>query len=217
MDTRGGRGYQAEVGRLVTTYRCPDIGCTSHPGDVQVWERCVEDRETGLFGTSASAVFNEARTHRFLLTRTWDEHGPVMVFVMLNPSKAGASATDPTCTRCIKFARRENCGGMRIVNLHALCATDPRELRNHPDPVGAGNDEFIMQACSDARTVVAAWGVHGILQDRAGEVTGMLAAAGIPLWCLGVTSGGQPKHPLYIRGDAPLVPYEPGSGDERAA
>lgn len=172
-------------------------------------ERCVEDRETGLFGVTATATFGEARTHRFLLTRTWDD-GPVAVFVMLNPSTADAFATDPTCNRCITFARREGCGGMRVVNLHALRATDPRELRKHPDPVGAGNDEFITQACSDAGVVVAAWGAHGTLHDRAGEVTRMLGAAGVRLWCLGVTSGGQPRHPLYVRGDAPLRPYEVG-------
>jgi hypothetical protein len=189
-------------------YRCPDIGCTDHPGDVQVWERCVTDRETGLFGNTASATFNEARTHRFRLTRTWDETGPVMAFVMLNPSTADALKGDQTIARCIARAHQEY-GGIVVVNLFALRATDPAALKTHPDPVGAGNDEFIMEACSGARTVVAAWGAHGTLRGRAGEVGRMLIAE-MDLRCLGVTSGGQPRHPLYIRGDAPLVPFEPG-------
>jgi hypothetical protein len=195
-------------------WRCEDIGCTSHPGDVQAWERCVTDRSSSLFGTTATATFNEARTHRFLLTRTWDEDGPVMAWVMLNPSKAGALINDPTVSRCISRARQAH-GGIVIGNLFALQATDPAELRKHPDPVGAGNDEFIAEACSGAETVVAAWGAHGTFLGRDREVTRMLAEAGVRLQCLGVTSGGQPRHPLYIRADAPLVPYEPG--DRRAA
>lgn len=194
--------------RSEPVYRCQDIGCTSHPGDVQAWERCVEDRDTDLFGTTASATFNEARTHRFLLTRSWGE-GPPAVFVMLNPSTADALTLDPTCTRCIQFARREGCGGIRVVNLFALRATDPAALRHHPDPVGAGNDEFIVRACLGAGVVVAAWGVHGSFLGRDREVTRMLSEAGVPLRCLGVTSGGHPRHPLYVRGDAPLVAHEP--------
>jgi hypothetical protein len=31
--------------------------------------------------------------------------------------------------------------------------------------------------------------------------------AGVRLLCLGVTSGGEPRHPLYVRADVPLVPF----------
>ena len=36
-------------------------------------------------------------------------------------------------------------------------------------------------------------------------------AAGARLWCLGTTKDGHPRHPLYVRGDQPLVAWEPQS------
>jgi len=33
------------------------------------------------------------------------------------------------------------------------------------------------------------------------------------LWCLGTTADGSPRHPLYVRGDAPLIPW--GTGTRR--
>jgi hypothetical protein len=159
-----------------------------------------------MLGTAAGAVFNEPRTHRYLLERHWLP-GPVVTWIMLNPSTAGAVADDPTIRRCARLARREGCGGMRVVNLYALRATDPRELRRHPDPIGSRNDQFIEEQTRDS-LVVAAWGAHGALNDRGHEVGRRLAAAGIHLHCLGVTSAGHPRHPLYVRGDAPLVPWQ---------
>lgn len=150
----------------------------------------------------ASAVFNEARTHRYALTRTWGEAAPA-VFVMLNPSTADALVLDPTVRRCISFAKREGCGGLTVLNLFAFRSTDPRGLKICPDPVGPSNDRFIRDFTADASLVVAAWGVHGHLHGRAQVVTELLAD--VDLRCLGVTKDGSPKHPLYVSGNAPLV------------
>jgi hypothetical protein len=32
--------------------------------------------------------------------------------------------------------------------------------------------------------------------------------AGIPLWCLGATRAGEPRHPLMVRTETPLIPWE---------
>ena len=132
-----------------------------------------------------------------------------MTWIMLNPSTADAFADDPTIRRCASFARREGCGGIKVVNLFALRATDPRELRRHPDPVGACNDRVI-----DAHArglVVVAWGAGGALGGRDADAARILEAAGVTPVCLGVTAGGQPRHPLYVRGDTPLVPWRPAA------
>ena len=150
------------------------------------------------------AWFNEARTHRYLLTRRWGDGDPMNV-IGLNPSKAGAFINDPTIVRVIRFARREGCGWVRMLNIYGLQATDPRELRTHPDPVGACTDAILAEYAKGL--VVAAWGAGGALNGRGREVSQRLTAAGVSLLCLGVTGAGHPRHPLYVRADAPLVPF----------
>lgn len=156
---------------------------------------------------AASATFSPGRAYRYALTRQWDTAVPPAVFVMLNPSTADAARPDPTVTRCAGFALRENCGGLVIVNLFALRATDPRELRGHPDPVGPGNDWFIREHCTAGRLVIAAWGAHGRLLGRDQAVLALLREARAAALCLGVTAGGMPRHPLYLPRTAQLGSY----------
>lgn len=155
-------------------------------------------------------MFNETRTHRYLLERHW-QPGLVMTWVMLNPSTADAFTDDATICRCVSFARREGCGGMRVVNLYALRATDPREIRRHPDPIGPCNLRFLCEQTRGVR-VIAAWGADGALNERGDEVGRYLIGTGVVLECLGVTTTGHPRHPLYVRADAPLALWTPRRG-----
>jgi hypothetical protein len=155
--------------------------------------------------SGGSAWFSDDRAYRYLLTRTWGT-APLMTWIMLNPSTADAAADDPTIRRCRNFARREGCGGIQVVNLFALRSTDPLLLRGHSDPVGPSNDEAIGAFATGL--VVAAWGAGGSLNGRSRAVGALLAAAGVRLLCLGVTARGEPRHPLYARSDAPLIPWE---------
>lgn len=174
-------------------------------------EALVCDETEDMVGGYGRAVFNEARTHRYLLERQW-RAGKPLTWVMLNPSTADAFADDPTIRRCIRFARRDGYAGIQVVNLFGLRATDPRELQMHPDPIGACNDRMLWEATEDA-DVVAAWGAGGKLYGRGRTVTGNLARAGIALACLAVTKDGQPVHPLArgrarVPDDAPFIPWE---------
>jgi hypothetical protein len=179
-------------------------GFTVHQHSVS--ERLVLD-EGGDLIEYATATFNVTRTHRYQLTRTWDRDRAPMVFVMLNPSTADAFVPDPTITRCLGFARRENTGDLVVVNLFALRSTDPSVLDGHPNPIGHSNDRFLIESVQDAAVVVAGWGVPGQLGDRDREVAGLLAERGVELMCLGRNKDGSPKHPLYVRADQPLEPY----------
>lgn len=92
-----------------------------------------------------------------------------------------------------------------MVNLYALRSTDPRGLWVSPDPVGPLNDAHLLQAAQESSRVVAGWGAHA-RAPRVAEVGRLLG--GVGLEHLGLTLGGAPKHPLYLRGDtvpAPLV------------
>jgi hypothetical protein len=169
-------------------------------------EPLVIDQGPPILGCAPpEAWFNEARTHRYLLTRCWGD-GPVMTLIGLNPSTANAFTDDATIRRGVRFARREACGSLRMLNIYGLKSTDPALLREHPDPVGPCND-LILEVFATG-LVVAAGGAGGKLNGRGREVGTRLVAAGVPLLCLGVTSAGEPRHPLYVRSDAPLVPWE---------
>jgi hypothetical protein len=158
-----------------------------------------------LVGEGA-AVFSEDRAYRYRLTRTWGSSGTHVTWIMLNPSTASAMEDDPTIRRCTGFTKAWGFDGLIVVNLFAFRATDPRELAC-ADPVGPENDRFIREAIHPWSVVVAAWGTQGHLWSRGALVTRTLADEGIELGCLGVTKGGHPRHPLYVRGDAPLVPF----------
>lgn len=170
------------------------------------------EQQQDLAGGLAAAVFDSpARTYRYLLTRIWDPAVKPVVFLMLNPSTADALEDDPTIRRLAGpngFARRMGAGGLAVVNLFGLRSTDPRALLHHPDPVGRHNDAFVRQATDMADTVVCAWGAAGVTGDRGREVTQALTARRVPLHCLGRTSTGQPRHPLYLPKNASLEPYE---------
>ena len=181
-------------------------------------ELIIVDTGGALFGLGASAWFNEAGTHRYLLTRSWSD-APLMTWIMLNPSTADASADDPTIRRCTRFAEREGCGGIQVLNLYGLRATDPHDLWDSAgagvDPVGASNDAIIADRVRSG-PVVAGWGNHGAAGDGH-AVAQRLIAAGVDLLCLGVTGSGQPLHPLArgrhrVPDTAPLLPWTPGEG-----
>lgn len=154
----------------------------------------------------SEAVYSDCERYRFLLTRTWGS-GPRVLFVMLNPSTATEVQNDPTVERCERRARALGYGAFRVTNIFAWRATDPKAMRAAEDPVGAGNDEAILDSLAWADTVVCAWGNHGLHLGRGSAVEAMLRAAGARLHHLGLTGQGQPTHPLYIGYDRQPQPW----------
>lgn len=155
-------------------------------------------RRTHQKGDAASeAVYSACETYRYALTREWAA-GSRLLWVMLNPSTASELANDPTVERCERRARALGFGGFRVVNLFALRATDPRALRAAADPVGPDNDAALSDGMTWADAILCGWGGHGALHGRDRTVGAQLQQAGKPLWHLGLTQAGQPKHPLYI-------------------
>lgn len=149
------------------------------------------------------AAISECGRFRYSLWRGWSD-APPCCFIMLNPSTADGEQDDPTIRRCVSFAQRWGCGELYVMNLFALRATDPKELLKHADRVGPDNDSWLKQD-HQFKYTVAAWGVHGELDHRADAVVKLLE--GRAIYCLGITKDGHPRHPLYVRGDQPLMEY----------
>lgn len=148
------------------------------------------------------AVIDESRTYRYLLTRTWNENEPPAVFIMLNPSTADAEVDDPTIRRCITFAKAWKCGGLRVVNVFAYRATDPKKLLTVKDPIGPENQKYICETITNAGLIIAAWGSTDVPQTKAfSMVKQAIENANVFLHCLGTTKHAYPRHPLYLRND----------------
>lgn len=144
--------------------------------------------------------------YRYSLGRTWDPTLPRVCWILLNPSVADADQDDPTLRRCIAFSRREGFGSLVLVNLFARRCTRPVHLNDPGDPVGPENTTAITQAVSDSLRVIVGWGAHRLARRRGYALSVRAAHYGHEdLWCLGLTSSGAPRHPLYVRGDAKLV------------
>ncbi len=140
--------------------------------------------------------------YRYNLWRTWDFIKGQVVWVMLNPSTADANADDPTIRRCINFARDWGYGGIVVVNLFGLRATDPKKIKNHADPVGPKNDEMLLRQCQLGEVVICAWGNHGLYLGRDKIITELLNSRGVDTYRLGApTKEDSPRHPLYMRKD----------------
>lgn len=143
------------------------------------------------------AVIDPSGRYRTLLWRVWRAGGPRALFVMLNPSAADARREDPTLRRCLGFARDGGFGGLEVVNLFSYRSPHPAELRRAADPVGPGTDRQICRSARRAACVIAAWGAGGALRGRDGAVLALLRAIG-PVYALGRTRSGAPRHPLYL-------------------
>ncbi len=152
-----------------------------------------------LKGDAAStAVYSDCNRYRYSLERIWDAAEKRVMFVMLNPSKATEVQNDPTVERCEQRARRLGYGGFCVTNIFAWRATDPRDMRAAADPVGSENDKILIERTRESCHIIAAWGTHGAHLGRGAVVAEMLQAQGKPLFHLGLSKAGHPKHPLYL-------------------
>lgn len=157
-------------------------------------------------GMTRTAVFSPCGLFRYELGRVWDKRKSLLVYVLLNPSKADEQEDDPTTRRCIGFAKHGGYGGIHMVNLFGYIATYPDHLRGRTrsgmDCVGPENDAAIVRATGMGR-LVAAWGLcPSWAEARVAYVMRSLITPAVTLHALGVTRDGHPRHPLYCPGDS---------------
>jgi hypothetical protein len=162
---------------------------------------------TDLFDdVSTGADFSLCRTWRYRLQRRWTD-GPLVAFILLNPSTADETLDDPTIRRCIGYAKGWGYGGLVLGNIFAFRATDPKVMKAAADPVGPDNDAWLEKIAGQVGMghLVCGWGGHGEHQGRGKTVMERLIGAGHLPKALTLTGNGMPGHPLYLRAD--LEPF----------
>ena len=146
----------------------------------------------------STAVYSDCESYRYSLTRMWVDQADKVLFVMLNPSTATEVQNDPTVERCERRARTLGFGGFRVTNIFAWRDTDPRKMKDATDPIGPHNDAILVESAAWADTIIAAWGTHGAHLGRGAQVALLLEKTQQPLFHLGLSKQGYPKHPLYL-------------------
>lgn len=149
------------------------------------------------------AILSDDRKYRYILSRTWDEIKPIVLFIGLNSSTADENEDDPTSRKCINFAKNWGYGGILMANLFALRSTNPQGLYSELNPIGIDNDFYIKDSANKADIIIACWGNHGSFRNRSQEVCKLINS----LYCLDTNKSGEPKHPLYIKKGVIPKPY----------
>lgn len=147
-------------------------------------------------------------SYRYRLERGSGETATAIV--MVNPSTADATQDDATIRKLRGFGERNGWGRIIVGNLFAYRATDVRELARVADPVGPANDDYLAHIVRHADRVVVAWGplakLPSPLRGRWRQVCRLFGPR--PVFSIGVSANdGQPKHPLMLPYDSPLIPW----------
>ncbi len=162
-------------------------------------------------GVDSSAVFGgPGDCYRYRLVRTW-EPGPLVMFLMMNPSTANIAVDDPTVAKCQRLARRWGYGGLLVGNVFAYRATDQGELARVADPVGTLNGHHLAAMARQAALIVCAFGTPKVtaLLPHGPAAAIRLHQAGHPLHVLRLSKAGRPVHPLYLPETLTPTPWNP--------
>ncbi len=168
----------------------------------------------------ADATFGVEGRYRYDLTRPVTTRAAgealrLLLWIMLNPSVAGAEKDDLTVKKCVGFSAQFGFHALVIVNLFALVSTNPDGLFTAADPIGPENDAYIDRHVAEADQIIVAWGdsiewnsrsLPAAMRDRHKRVLARLS--GKDVRHLGtLTRGGMPRHPSRIGYDSPLRPF----------
>lgn len=162
-----------------------------------------------------SAVLSPCGAYRYRLDRTVGMDGCVYAFFGVNPSTADATEDDATVRKWIGFTK--TWGGSRFIagNVFPLRSTDVRLVSTWTRwlDIVRENQRHILAICQEADILVPCWGDRGkvpkAMHNEIDDLASLLRGTGKPLMHLGLTKGGDPKHPLMLGYATPLMHWNP--------
>ncbi len=169
--------------------------------------------------TDSGAIISVSRDYRYVLWRIWNgenrPHLKMLAFVGVNPSTADEELDDQTIRRCISFARDWGYDGIYMVNIWAFRATNPADMKAQgaKDAEGPYNAEWLIRVAKVSNAVVLAWGSNGEWEGGGRRTYKELLKLREPLFSLGQTASGEPKHPVRLSKDTPCKLFEGYSDD----
>ena len=152
-------------------------------------------------------IYNDDKTHRFLLKKVWDTTLPSAGIIMLSPSSSNEISQDMTTTYIVNRLHDLGYGSVSILNIYSKINTD--ELESIAD-----NDDFIIKSAQKDDIFIIAWGKgnqnNKSVMKRQCEVLAMLKPYEKKLHQIADAVGNFGFHPLgsSVRLAWRLVHYE---------
>lgn len=171
----------------------------------------------------SKAIFNDDRTHRFVLEKIWNKEKPILAVLSLNPALADNLIMDTTTFLIVtNVARLEKYGGVVILNLYSKLTNKLNFRWNSDEDLNEkANDDYIRKYAEECDAVVLAWGKGGEVNQRISERIGqvMELLSGLEEKLLQITDGFKHGiHPLCpsVRHEWFLEPLESSLDAEEA-
>ncbi len=168
-----------------------------------------------------SANISDCGRYRFKLNRSWVDIFDARrsaLWVMLNPSTADANVDDPTMRRVINFSSRDDFTSLTVINLCPYITANPANLkrRTHEELFPMGYFDEIRVKLGEYDTMICGWGSGAVsMLSRESLISSMSMIRAIALgfdkadvMCLGLSKQGHPRHPLYLKKNSNLVPFD---------
>ena len=144
---------------------------------------------------TTEVVYNDTRTHRFLLRKHWNTDKPSAAIIMIYPSTSTGVTVDHTTMFVLQNLERLNYGGVYIVNLFSSL-----NGKHSKTDVDDENMVFIREVCNKADTIIWAVGtgsdgVKKVLYQQK-QVIELLEGYTEKLKCIADHTGKKFYHPL---------------------
>lgn len=149
--------------------------------------------ETSTMKTTV--IYNDDKTHRYLLRKEWDESLPEAMVLMLSPSVADTVSVDRTIMLVLENLERLHYGKVSIVNLFS--ALNGKRTENELDDI---NLAYITEAAERAEVIIYAVGTGGdgnktvLKQQR--DILNLLNPWKDKMKCIADANGKKFYHPL---------------------
>ena len=159
-------------------------------------------------GLERNAYLSKCGKYRYWLKREWKTggNGKDVCFIMLNPSTADENTDDPTIRRYMGFAQQWGFSSLTVRNLFPYRATKPKDLLNVTDPSNGARGLLEMDVARWSHFVIVAWGSWVPFNQ---DIEALKILSTVPLYCLGKTKNGKPRHPLYAPLATEVIPFVP--------
>lgn len=94
-----------------------------------------------------------------------------------------------------------------MLNLFAFRSRHIKVMQAAADPIGPENDAVLRQVVPQCQWTICCWG-NGTFDGRDMQVVRLLREdLGRTLYCFGFNRGGQPKHPLFLKGTTEVMEW----------